>query len=146
MHCRSHPDEPFTLAEPNKRWEVRAESGFTLIELLVVLVILAVLLAIAVPGYFGFEARAQQISAGSDVRAAMPSAEAFYSDHNTYTGMTAALLRSTYDSGLTSNIIKAEPTGTGGTYCISAKVGNSYSHVNGPGGTIALNETADACP
>ena len=62
----------------------KEESGFTLIELLVVLVIIGVLLAIAVPSYLGFKERAEKRAAQSNIRAAIPAAEAYYSDNGTY--------------------------------------------------------------
>jgi type IV pilus assembly protein PilA len=118
------------------------EEGFTLIELLVVLVIIAVLLAIAVPSYLGFKERAEKRAAGSNVRAAVPAAEAWYSDHNKYTGMTAALLRASYDAGLSQKLVVATATDT--NYCIQASQGTFTYHVAGPSGPAGV--TLGACP
>ena len=139
-----------------QRINARDESGFTLIELLVVLIIIGVLLAIAIPSYLGFQKKAQQTAAMSDVRSTIPDAEAYYSDNNNYTGMTAAGLKSTYDSGLvisaagSTGIVTADDNNdaTGQTYCISAVSGGHWAHVVGPGGQVQNDSTAtaDPCP
>ena len=69
--------------------EMKDEDGFTLIELMVVVLIIAILIAIAIPTFLGLRERAQNRSAQSDLRNALTAAKAYYTDNDTYTGFTA---------------------------------------------------------
>jgi type IV pilus assembly protein PilA len=121
------------------RKRLRSEKGFTLIELLVVMIILAILTAIAIPSYLSFRDRANNSAAGADLRAAIPSVEAYFSDNGTYVGMDAAGLQSAYDQSIDPSIIEVVSTGAT-TYCVQATSPNDatkQAFKNGPSAQIA---------
>lgn len=68
-----------------------SEEGFTLIELMVVVMIIAILMAIAIPAFLGARKRAQDSSAKSALRNTVSEAQVVYSDTQEYP-QTAALI------------------------------------------------------
>ena len=67
--------------------EGSADAGFTLIELMVVLLILAILLAIAIPTFLGVTGGANDRAAQSNINTALTTAKAAETQNNqTYTG------------------------------------------------------------
>jgi type IV pilus assembly protein PilA len=73
--------------------EVGEDAGFTLIELMVVLLILAILLAIAIPTFLGVTKSANDRAAQSNLNTALLNAKAIYQTQGqTYTGLTVTSL------------------------------------------------------
>lgn len=75
------------LAEERKR-----DEGFTLIELMVVVMIIAVLLAIAIPTFLASQNKAKDRSAESSLRNTLTAAKSIYTDSLDYTDATTAAL------------------------------------------------------
>ena len=61
------------------------DEGFTLIELMVVVMIIAVLIAIAIPSFLGFRRSAQDRSAQSELRNVLLAEKAYWLDNGDYT-------------------------------------------------------------
>ena len=65
------------------------DDGFTLIELMVVVLVIAILLAIAVPTFLGARERSQDRAAQSSLRNALTAAKVVFVDSGDYRGATA---------------------------------------------------------
>ena len=106
----------------------------TLVELMIVLIIIAVLLAIAIPSMLGQRNRANDAVASSRVRQAVPSIKAYYQDSSTYLGMTVAGLRTDYDKALPDSVVLTSLSVT--SYCVESSSGGRTWRQNGPGAVI----------
>ena len=76
------------------RNRIQDDKGFTLIELMVVVLIIAILIAIAIPTFLGLRERAQDRAAQAELRDGLTAAKAFYTDDETYTGFDDAMAES----------------------------------------------------
>jgi type IV pilus assembly protein PilA len=67
------------------------EEGFTLVELLTVVLIIAILMAIAIPMFLGARTRAQDRSAQANVRHALTAEHIVYTDNQQFSATSATL-------------------------------------------------------
>jgi type IV pilus assembly protein PilA len=73
------------------RSRLNKDEGFTLIELMVVVLIIAILVAIAIPTFLGQRRNAQDSAAKSNVRNALATEKAYFSVNQVFTATTADL-------------------------------------------------------
>jgi len=64
--------------------KIRNRKGFTLIELLVVVTIIGILVAIAIPQFSSYRAKAYNSAANSDLKNIKTGMEAFMADNKEY--------------------------------------------------------------
>lgn len=146
------------------------QGGFTLIELMVVVMIIAILIGIAIPAFLGARGRAQDAAAKSNIRNALSSATAIFSDNQEYldTALTVGQLTTEEPSltfvaagtpSLTEKTISVRVDKTASTndkiyLAVLSKSNNCFfiRHVNTPGlatsGSYQLKVTgvaANAC-
>jgi prepilin-type N-terminal cleavage/methylation domain-containing protein len=147
---------------------LRDERAFTLIEMLIVLVIMGILVATAAPTYASFKDLANKTAAKANLSAVLPDIEQYSSDNypsaptsqdpdwngsdavgvgtnndSGYTGMTMTILKTKYDSSITTSNFQLNHnyTGTSSTYCLYTSSGVWYAAKLGPSGTISVGKT-----
>jgi type IV pilus assembly protein PilA len=126
------------LATLRKRFARDDEEGFTLIELMVVVLIIAILLAIAIPTFLGARERAQNRAAQSDIRNALTAEKVFYTDNEVYTTATNTGVIHSIEPSLTYSAVASKTevsataltnTNNDASVCVAkqSKGGQSYS-------------------
>jgi type IV pilus assembly protein PilA len=147
----------------------REEGGFTLIELMVVVLIIAILIAIAIPTFLGARKRAQDKQAQSNLRNALTAEKTYYVDHQDYASVAGAdltdlqdiesSLQWTLNDAAQRGVTVDDPTvvGTTDTYVILdslSKSGTLFCLMDvatttsgvAPGTYFAKDATGAACP
>ena len=76
----------------------RREEGFTLIELMVVVLIIAILIAVAIPTFLGLRRGAHDAAAKTSAVTTLKAAKAIFSSDESYANATPAELRSAESS------------------------------------------------
>lgn len=123
--------------------ESRSKSGFTLIELLVVMAIIALLLALAVPRYFGSVDRSKETVLKENLFLMRDTLQKYYSDKGKYPDDLTGLVSDKYlrkipvdpitESDQTWRVVPPDDSSKGGVYDVhsgaqgSASDGTSYS-------------------
>jgi type IV pilus assembly protein PilA len=132
-----------------RRRQEQDEEGFTLIELMVVVLIIAILLAIAIPTFLGARTRAQDRAAQSNLRNALTGEKTFYTDNQRYGSAAVAVTGDiTALQGIEPAIKWTDTVATG--TASAGLVGVAVADVNGPANTrdnviVAAKSASGTC-
>ena len=109
------------------------DKGFTLIELMVVVMIIAVLLAIAIPTFLGTQNKAKDRSAQSSLRNTVTAAKTIYTDGSDYTKATNVALTSAEPS--LTFVVAATASDDAKTVSVTSTATVFYAATKSAGGT-----------
>src|SRR5487761_1440805 len=110
------------LTSIKQRLERDDDQGFTLIELMVVVLIIAILLAIAIPTFLGARNTANARAAQSDLANALIAEKTIYTNGQSYSSDTVVALPAV-DTGLSWTTVA--PTTSGNTVGVIAGDGGN---------------------
>ena len=136
------------------RQGLKRDQGFTLIELMVVVMIIAVLIAIAIPSFLGFRKSAQDRSAQSEIRNVLLSEKAFWLENGDYTATTTDITAfepnaNRHASDLTVGVVLSLNATDSDIVCMSrtAESGNTFAvWESASGGTYYGATDLSTCP
>jgi type IV pilus assembly protein PilA len=122
-----------------------AEAGFTLIELMVVLLIIAILLAIAIPTFLGVSNTASDRAAQSNLSNALTESTTLYQVNAAYSGPSVPFTTGSFTSQAPEfnwvGVTTQARCGTGVTNCVSAYVFSVATTGDAQGLSLAVDST-----
>ena len=124
-----------------------ADAGFTLIELMVVLLIIAILLAIAIPTFLGVSGSANDRAAQSNLTNALTEVKALFQNNQSYNSSAGTLPAAT----LTASVPEfswsqaAACTAASGTNCVSEYPVDVVNGADGAGVILAARSKTGTC-
>ena len=131
------------------------EEGFTLIELMVVVLIIAILIAIAIPTFLGAKNKANDRAVQANLRNALTNADSIFADTQDYSVVTAASLTAiepslTFATAVTTatNEVAVGSGASGGVsyvgFAAYSKAGNCWQEYQPSNGATTFAVTKEA--
>jgi prepilin-type N-terminal cleavage/methylation domain-containing protein len=116
---------------------LRDERGFTLVEVIVVVIVIAILSMLALSMYIGYRERAHDTAAQENIHRLTPSIQAYFVDHDSYSGMTLAELTTDYDSAIDPALFSLGSVApTQSSFCVQSSSSGRTWRKNGPNGDL----------